>query len=298
MKKILFSLILSLASAAAFAGQIGIASGAPSGTNHPMAEDIIKSCSTTQSPIVNIKTEGALENIEQIYSNPKAQYGVIFADALFYQQGIDPKMMDRIQMIFPFFSADFHLIKRKGSKINSLADLQGKRVIEGPQGSGTWVSAQVIKSLTGLSWTASNASQSDGLKAVLNGTVDAEFIVAGKPISMLAQLPEGVELVSISHPKLDAFGLYTKTMIPGGMYPFQKTSVQTYKVDSVLATYAFKNQYQKEIGDIVTCITKNIGTLQQTGHPKWRDVDPLDINRIKWPAHPAAVAAIKRNTSK
>jgi TRAP transporter TAXI family solute receptor len=293
MKKYLL-IVAMLFSATGGAAEVGIASGAPTGTNFPMVEDIVHTCSTTASPINNIRTEGALENIEQIYSNPKSQYGVIFTDALFYQKGIDPKMMDRIQMVFPFFSADFHLIKRKGAKINSLADLQGKRVIEGPQGSGTWVSAQVIKSLTGISWNASNASQSAGLQAVLNGTVDAEFIVAGKPIDMLAKLPDGVELISISHPALDNFKLYTKTMIPGGMYPFQKTSVQTYKVDSVLATYAFKNQYQKEIGDLVTCITKNIGTLQRTGHPKWRDVDPTDINRIDWPSHPAAVSAIKR----
>lgn len=48
----------------------------------------------------------------------------------------------------------------------------------------------------------------------------------------------------------------------GFTYPFQKTAVSTYKVDNVLMTFAFKNQYQKEIGDLVTCITRNIDKLQ------------------------------------
>lgn len=292
MKKLI--IIFAMMAGIANAGEVGIASGNKTGTNYPMVQNIVDTCSTPTTKLNNVVTEGALENIEMVYSNPKSQYGVAFVDSLFYQKGIDPKMMDRIKMVFPFFTADFHIVVKKGSRIKTLADLQGKNVIEGPQGSGTWVSSQVIKQITGLNWNASNASQKAGLDAVLNGQADAEIIVAGKPISLLENLPDGVELVNVSHPKLDSFNLYTKTLIPAGMYPFQRTSVQTYKVNSVMITYAYQNQYQKEIGDLVGCIAKNIDFLQAKGHPKWRDVDPTDINSIKWPAHPAAVAAIKK----
>lgn len=81
--------------------------------------------------------------------------------------------------------------------------------------------------------------------------------------------------------------------------PQVKPQVSTpIKVDNVLVTYAYKAQYQKEIGDLVSCITRNLDNLQ-TGkdfHPKWKDVDPLDITRIEWPAHSAAVNAVKRET--
>ncbi|HLP28726.1 MAG TPA: hypothetical protein VK147_08800, partial [Candidatus Didemnitutus sp.] len=107
-----------------------------------------------------------------------------------------------------------------------------------------------------------------------------------------------VKLVPVSHPKLNTFKYYTSTMIQSGTYPFQKSGVQTIKVDNALITFAFKNQYQKEIGDLVTCITRNVGRLQTDGHPKWRDVDPLDIDRIQWQAHPAAVQAIKREAKR
>jgi hypothetical protein len=63
-------------------------------------------------------------------------------------------------------------------------------------------------------------------------------------------------------------------------------------------TFAYKNQYQAEISNLVTCITRHVGDLQVSGHPKWRDVDPLDITRVKWPVHPAALAAIKREMKK
>ena len=83
-------------------------------------------------------------------------------------------------------------------------------------------------------------------------------------------------------------------MIPSGTYTGQNVPIQTYKVNNVLATFAFKNQYQKEIGDLVTCIAGNIDKLQANGHPKWREVNPQNIDLVKWPVHPAALAAIKR----
>lgn len=297
MKKIILTAVLAfLTTGMAQAGDIGIASGAPTGTNYPMGEDIVRVCSTPKTTIHNVESEGFLDNIFKIYGDKNTQYGMVTADAAVYQQGIDPKMMDRILMVAPLFSADMHLVVREDSPFNTLADLQGRRVIEGPEGSGTWVSVQVIKSLTGMDWKGQALSQKAGLDAVLSGKADAEWVVAGYPVDMLSKLPKGVKLISVTHPKLDGFKIYTKTMISSGSYPFQKKSVTTYKVDSFLATYAYKNQYQAEIGELVTCITRNIDKLRSTGHAKWKDVDPLDITRIQWPAHPAAVAAIKRAT--
>ena len=284
------------------AAPIGIASGNKTGTNYPMIEDIKAVCSKPDAPITNVITNGSQENIFRIYEDKSTQYSIVQADAAAWQQGLDPKMMERIVMIFPFFSVEFHLVAKDGSAIKSLADLAGKNVVEGPEGSGTWVTVQMIKKLTGIKWNAINASQQDGYNMVLNGQADAEFIVAGKPINLL-KTAAGVKLISISHPRLDAFPMYTKTQIyADGSYGFQKGAVNTYKVDNFLATYAFKQQYQKEIGDLVTCITRNIDTLQVNSngkfHPKWKDVNVLDIDRINWTAHPAAVAAIKREITR
>lgn len=297
MKKSLLALAI-LACAGAHAAPVGIASGAESGTNWPMAEDIKRVCSTASSPITNVKTPGGQANIFRVFNDPKTQYGIVPADTAFYQRLLDEKdggkMMEKILMVFPFFSTEFHLIAKDGSPINNLADLQGKTVVEGPEGSATNITVQLIKRLTGLQWNGVQASQTEGYKMVLGGQADAEFIVAGKPITMLTDA-KGIKLVNVAHPKLDSFPMYEKVNLQvDGMYPFQKTSAATYKVDNMLVTYAFKNQYQAEIGELVSCIAKNIGMLQQTGHAKWRDVNPADISRIKWDAHPAAVTAIKK----
>jgi TRAP transporter TAXI family solute receptor len=297
MKKLLIAAFL-IATASAFAADVGIASGQPGGTNYPMIDDVVKQCSKPGAEIRNVPSDGSLDNINKVYSDRTTQYSISQTDALFYMKGVDPKMMDRIMMVFPFFSTEIQIVVNARSNIKTLADLTGKRVIEGPgDTSGTWVTAQVIKQLTGIQWQALNASIKDGAAMVANGQADAEIIVAGAPTEAVSKTP-GLRLIPLSHPALDSFNLYNRAIISSGTYPGQTSAISTYKVDNALITYAFKSQYQKEIGDLVGCISSKIGTLQTVGHAKWRDVDPLDIDRIKWPSHPAAVAAIKRATPK
>jgi hypothetical protein len=69
-------------------------------------------------------------------------------------------------------------------------------------------------------------------------------------------------------------------------------------VKFAMMTYAFKQQYQAEIGNLVSCITRNVDRMGETGHPKWRSVDPLEIDNFTWPVHPAALAAIKREAKR
>lgn len=300
MKKLLLS-ALALAAVAAQAQTFGIASATPNGTNWPMVEDIKAVCSGNGRTINNVETNGTLDNIALVYGDPRAQFGIAQLDGLKYQQGQDPKMMERIQVVFPFFSTEIHLITKDGSPITSFSQLAGKRVIEGPEGSGTWVSVQVIKALTNTKWQGFYASQADGMKAVLSGQADAMFIVAGKPVKIIKDNPQA-RVIPLQHPELGKFNLYTRALIPTGTYPGTKTSVSTYKVDNAMITFAFKSERQKEISELVTCISQNIGRLQSETkadgsarfHPKWRDVDPTDINRISWAVHPTAKAAINR----
>jgi hypothetical protein len=298
MKSMHLIAIAAFSIGSAWAAPVGIATGAKTGTNFPVGEDIVRVCSTTESPISNVITAGGEENVYKVYNDKDTQYAIVPEDTLVYLQGVDKDMMERVVKVFPLFSAELHLVARPSSGIKTLADLQGKRVIEGPKGSATWITVQVIKAATGLTWGSMIASQGDGLKAVLAGQADAMWVVAGTPITMFEPQKSGLQLIPVEHPGLDKLQFYKRTMIPSNTYPFQAGNIYTYKVNNMLATYSFKNQYQKEIGELVSCITRNIGVLRSTGHPKWRDIDPLDIDRIKWPSHPAAVAAIKRELAK
>lgn len=294
----LYAIVIALCvSVAAHAETVvGIATGPKTATNYPMGMDIKRVCEGPSTKINVFESEGSQSNIFKIYSDKSVQYGVIQEDALVYQEGLDPKMMSKIKMVFPFFSTDVHIIYNTKSGITNLDGLNGRKVVIGTEGSGTWVTSQVFKQLLGHNWQEFTFSQKDGLKAVSEGMVDAMIFVAGRPITSLTELKSpNVRLLSIAHPKLDSFKYYTRSMIPENTYPWQPKAVQTYSIKTVLATYSFANQYQKEIGDLVGCITKNLENLQRDGHPKWRDVDINDLNNVQWPIHPAAKKAILDN---
>ena len=229
----------------AHAEPVGIAAGARTGTNYPMAVELATACSTAQSPITVVESEGSgLSNIFKVYQDRNTQYAIVTEDALVYQQGVDPKMMDRIMMIFPFFTMEIHLVVPEKSTIRGLADLNGKRVVTGPDGSSTAVTSLVVKSVTGGNWKSIDASQKDGIDMLQKGDADAMFIVAGAPIKILST-HAGLRLVSIESPQLDKLSYYTKTISPPSTYPWQSTTTKTYKVQNLIVTYAFKSQYQK-----------------------------------------------------
>lgn len=294
MNRVIVTLATMMCLITAHAEPVGIAAGAKTGTNFPMATELAGVCSTPTSPIKVVESEGSgLSNIFKVYQDRNTQYAIVTEDALVYQQGVDPKMMDRIMVVFPFFTMEIQLAVNENSNIRSLADLTGKRVVEGPEGSSTAITSLVIKTVTKGNWTSISASQQEGMDMVKSGKADAMFIVAGAPVKLLTQTG-GIRLVSVESPELNQLPYYIKTIIPPGTYTWQSNTVKTYKVRNLVVTYAFKSQYQKEIGDLVTCMAKNVEVLQRNGHPKWRDVDPLDINTIKWQAHPAATKAINQ----
>jgi len=311
MKRILVICSSMALATAALAQQstIGIASGPPTGTNYPMVQDIVRACSGPTLSIKNVQTAGGEENIYAVKSRPDVQFGVVPIDTAVFMSGQDKATMDKIKMVFPFFSTEIHVAVPEKSPAKSVADLAGKRVVEGPQGSATYVTTQVFKELTGAKWQELTASQVDGLNGLKTGKADAMFVVAGAPITMFKDptLSAGIRLLPVQHSALDSVKYYVRTMIPGGTYPQIKQALPTYRVDNMLVTFDYRSSYHREIAALTSCITQRMDWLLQYAgksageggtHPKWKDVDPLNIDRLNWPAHPIAVATIKRELNR
>lgn len=288
MKKLITTALFVLSSV--IFADVGIATGSKEGTNFVFGSDIQNTCKAGQKISV-VESNGSLDNIAKIMSDKQTQYGVVQVDALEYMKLQDPEGMSKIVQIFPLFQSEIHLIARNDSGINNINQLNGKRVIIGPNGSGTWVTSQIIQAKTGIQWKATEETPKNGLMMLLAGKADAMFFVAGKPIGSLKDLGGAgtgvVHLVNLKHQSLDGF--YKPTMIPSQMYAWESKAVSTYAVPNVLATFNYKNaMMQGEITKLVQCIVNHVDDLQMNGHPKWKEVDPLDIDKINWPAHPAA----------
>ncbi|MFN6979053.1 MAG: TAXI family TRAP transporter solute-binding subunit, partial [Gemmobacter sp.] len=93
-----------------------------------------------------------------------------------------------IRALFPMYQTPFQVIALRRSGINSVSDLNGKRVSVGPAGGtpGTYW-PQFIAAL-GVTANISNAGAADAAGQLQDGLIDAFAFAAGVPISAFAEL--------------------------------------------------------------------------------------------------------------
>lgn len=278
---------------------LGISTGSSSATYYAMANDIKRECPASHVSVY--ESAGSLSNIDRILVDPKVQMALVQQDALVYKNMSDPGDMAKIKQVFPLYNEEISVVVNTRSGINNLNDLNGKRVVIGAEGSGNWVTANIIKAKTGLHWTDVVQAPDQSIVGLVSGQYDAMIVVAGTPVKLLTNLGSSakgvVKLIQLSSPALDNF--YIKTSIPEGIYAWQNVPVQTYAVKSVLATYDYKSPMMtKEIKGLVSCILSKEDDLEATGHPKWRSVSPKSIEQVNWPIHPAALAIIRAQARK
>jgi TRAP transporter TAXI family solute receptor len=129
-----------------------------------------------------------------------------------------------IRALFPMYQTPFQVIALRRSGINSVSDLQGKRVSVGPAGGtpGTYW-PQFISAL-GVNATISNAGAADAAGQLQDGLIDAFAFAAGVPISAFAELAASQDVVMFGFtdaelPKiLEAFPAMAPLTIPAGTY--------------------------------------------------------------------------------
>ena len=247
------------------------------------------------NPIVN-ETNGALDNLLAVKNNRFTQFGLIQADVINFLktfEEIDPsiaKTMKDINLAFPLYSEEIHVLVRSG--IESLADLEGKRVSLGDQNSGTFLTSNVILDLFGIDLSEQfRLGPEDSLAALKADVIDAFFFVDGVPSKVFEGQDlsgSGISLLQMDDSLLGA--VYESSVIEGGTYSFAPEDTIVPKVGSLMITYDYKprkNRYNRQNCEMISKVTRlvhdNIADLATIGHPKWIEVDPAgfvpDIER-------------------
>lgn len=135
--------------------------------------------------------------------------------------GIEHK---NLRALFPMYQTPFQVVALKSSGIESVADLDGKRVSVGPAGGTAATYWPRFFESAGVSPDVSYSGANDAVSQVKDGLIDAFAFAAGVPISAFAQIAaendvnifgftqeERVAILS-AMPELAAFD------VPGGLY--------------------------------------------------------------------------------
>ncbi len=131
---------------------------------------------------------------------------------------------------------------------------------------------------------------STAVSAVLTGKADAMFYVAGKPVTVFtrirgllnnpdyAPLVKQVHFVALDDPRV--LNKYVASGISTADYSWLDGDIQTAAVKAVLVSFDFsskRNAYFRkrcgELNQLGKAIREKFDHLQNTGHPKWKEVD-------------------------
>ena len=299
MKKIVsivIALVLAFSCTAALA-ELTFTTGGTSGTYYAFGNVLAQYITNNSDVAVTaIAGNGSAANID-LLDIGDAQLGFVQNDVANYAyNGIriyDGKPVTSFTAIAALYDETVQLITCNPD-IKSVADLKGKNVSIGSQGSGVYFNALDFLAAYDLTLddiTPQYQSFGDSAEALKDGKIDAAFIVAGAPTPAVTDLAttKGCYLVSLDDEHAEKLmgisSAYSKTTIPAGTYQGLTEDVVTVGVKATII--AGEDVTDDEAYAIVSTIFSGKDAITEA-HAKGAELDLNYASTCGLPYHPGA----------
>lgn len=256
---------------------ITIVAGPPGDTALEMAHDLSTVLHCVDGlRVVPIAGRGDRNNVYDLLFLRGVDMAIVRADVLDTLEKTGQftgALKDRIVYVAPLYSEEVHLIAP--TAIESVKDLQGKIVNMGPPGSMGLAARRVLKD-AGVKVVETKLDDSLAVERVIDGGVDAMFLVSGKPSPLLKQLESvnGLHLVPLTKPNLP---VYQDATLGQEEYPSLAPPgkpVTTFSVPTVLAAYNWPSDNARHAKNelFTRALFKRESYLRRPArHPKWSE---------------------------
>ena len=151
--------------------------------------------------------------------------------------------LDNYSGVFTIYPETIQLVTLADSGIDSVADLEGKRVAIGDMGSGTEANATQIIEAHDMTIDDVDAQYLDFADASTNlqdGNVDAAFVTAGTPTGAIQELSASADVKIVSFDEeamnnlMEEYSYYTQVDIPADAYDNFDSTASTVAVQAML----------------------------------------------------------------
>ena len=259
-------------------------------------EDILSSglrCSSETTP-------GSVYNIDALRSG-ELEFGLVQSDVAFNAYRGEGAFLHApfrdLRSVLALYTEFVTIVARPD--IHQLADLRGKRINVGPEGSGSRATWEGIQGALG--WSQDQAPRivdmaNDAIgRALCSGSIDAALLVLGHPSARILDILDGctLNLVPVEGPAIDAFvaarPYFTKERISGSFYRLA-ADVPSFGVTAILMTTA--NMDSRVVAEFAKSLTARIDELKAK-HPVLENLTAQSMapERLPAPLHPAAAQA-------
>lgn len=224
-------------------------------------------------------TEGSVDNVlrmqkgalESALCQADVAYWAATGQGSFTEHGA----VEGLSVISSLFPELLHLVVRKGTGIRSVQDLEGRRVSIDTEGSGSRVEALLALAAYGMDprkMEVESFSSSQSAEAIRKGELDAFFMVAGAPVSVIEELADEhlIELLPISGEEAELmtkeYSFLTPDLVLAGTY----TNLPATPTLSVGALWLASLAVDADLIYAITATLWNDATrhLLDAGHPR------------------------------
>ncbi|GGA63263.1 TAXI family TRAP transporter solute-binding subunit [Ornithinibacillus halotolerans] len=266
-------LVLSLALAACGGSkQLTMLTGGTGGTYYPLGGQLATIISdNTDMEVTASASNASADNVADLASGDAdiafTQTDVM-ANAVEGVNSFKDKPVDNVLALGSLYPETIQIVTSANSGITSVEDLAGKKVSVGAPGSGTYVNAEQILALHGLSMDdiePQNLSFDESTGGIQDGNIDAAFITAGTPTGSVEGLgaTNDIVILSIAPEKIDEliaeYPYYAKDVIPAGTYSSIDEEVTTVAVLAMLAVT--DSLSDDEVYEMTKAIYDNAGDI-------------------------------------
>ena len=277
-------------------GQLSFGAGPMGGAYYPFGQTIANLVTKHSGGLVMTPevTGGAIENarlvikkdVEISITNENHAYAAVNGLAPFEEK-------NNITVIGRMYPSVLHIMVPADSKINSIADLKGKRVAVGSAGGGTIFPFEAAFATYGMTMkdiVPSYISYNDGFLQLADGNVDAALSLSGYPAAAVMEYTatKSIKFVNIDDSKFDSIiktnPYFSRVVVPAATYNMPADGV-AIGISNVLIVHSDADN------DIVYAITKSIfDNLPEfvSANANAKDVSIATAKKASIATHPGA----------
>jgi TRAP transporter TAXI family solute receptor len=243
-------------------------------------------------PLTVESTGASVANL-QLLGTGKVQLALAQNDIVYYaEQGTTlpafrGKELSNLRAIMSIYPEFVHVVATQASGIASLANLRGKRVALGPEGSGTEQNALQVLEAAGLKVAdlgqAERIDTAEAATRLRAGQLDAAFFTVGAGSGLVRDVLGDGRARLVPVPRADIgrmrvkLPFYWLDEIPAGTYPGQSAAVSTPSLRVLLVTAA--NAEDEAVYGLTKALVDNLPALQAS-HPAARDLSTDTMLRV------------------
>lgn len=251
--------------------------------------------------VIPMAGEASIQNVMDLLYLRGTDLAVVQSDVLAQLKRTKrlPGIEEKVQYITKLHSEEFHVLSRM--KYMCLADLAGRKVNFGLEGSGTALTAEAVFGAHKVQVQPQYMDQATAVEKLKSGEIDAMVLVSGKPSAALAKIryTDRVHFLDVEFDEtlqkdyLPA--IMTNDDYPGLIAPNE--TVGTIAVSAVLAVVNVKSgtEQHRKVSRFVESFFSNLEKLRQPPrHVKWQEVNPA-LPLTGWVRFSAAQAWLNDN---